>query len=139
MKFVSALKESLEKPLSIYVDKLLYRLAATLNPCFKLAWHKENEMKELRDVLIKEAKSVTSSSAACPTDSSPKSMIATPIVKQSRLFSYITAGTDALKTTSQTPDTICQEATSYLADPYLSENRPCEILGTKQSLYVYAL
>ena len=95
--------KSWEKHLSIYEDKLLYRLAATLDPCFKLAWCKENEMKELRDVLIKGAKSVTSSSATCPTESSPKSMIPAPPVKQSKLFSYITAGTDALKTTSQTP------------------------------------
>lgn len=36
-KLVSALRKSLEKRLSVYEDNLLYRLAATLDPRFKLA------------------------------------------------------------------------------------------------------
>lgn len=57
-KLVSALIKSIDKRLSIYEGKVLYKLAAILDPRFKLAWWKESEVQELQNVLTKEAESL---------------------------------------------------------------------------------
>ena len=62
-KLVCGLKHSLEKRLAVFEDKLLYRLAATLDPRFKLAWCKENEVKEIEGVLTREVKTLSNEAA----------------------------------------------------------------------------
>ncbi|KAK3853849.1 hypothetical protein Pcinc_039628 [Petrolisthes cinctipes] len=118
-KLVSALRKSLEKRLSVYEDKLLYRLAATLDPRFKLAWCRESELKEQQAVLIKEVESIISSTTTCPVESSAISMTPPPPVKQSKLFSYMTAAAAAPITTRYTNS---MEVSTYLADPCLPED-----------------
>ena len=129
-KLVGALRKSLDKRLSIYEDKLLYKLAAILDPRFKLAWCKESEVQELRNVLTREAESLFSSLNTCQDtqdkaqeDSAGTSMMLPPPVKQSRLFSYLTVSAAATSgSTSQTQKTSSSEVTSYLSDPCLPED-----------------
>lgn len=111
-KLVTALKQSLERRLSVYEEKSLYKMAAALDPRFKLAWCKEGEVADQRAAFTKEAASMTPASTIfTPSESASRS----PPKKQRKLFSFMTAPT------TRPQHTIPEEITNYLADPCLPE------------------
>lgn len=123
-KLVSGLKHSLEKRLTVFEDKQRYKLAAALDPRFKLAWCKEGEVKEQQAALIKEAIALTSLSNKSADGESVTlaSSQQQPPKKQSKLFSFMTAGTLPRSTSCDKQSTASQEVASYLADPTLPED-----------------
>lgn len=127
-KLVSALRKSIDKRLSIYEDKVLYKLAAILDPRFKLAWCKESEVQELQNVLTKEAESLLkeNNQDKGQEDSPGTSMMLPPPVKKSGLFSYMTfsaaATSGSTSQCSQTQKASSWEITSYLSGPCLPED-----------------
>ncbi len=125
-KLVNALKASVKKRLSVYLDRSCYTIATILDPRYKLQWcATTGEASHRRSILLEEANRFSLSDLAPTTDSSHQQKdiedTQPPPKKRKRLFSFLE---DNPASPSQTRATtsVDSELEDYLSEPCIAED-----------------
>ncbi|KAG0699580.1 Zinc finger BED domain-containing protein 4 [Chionoecetes opilio] len=114
-KLVSVLQSSTDTRLSKFESMEAFRLAATLDPRYKLDWCHDSEVQDMRDLLTLKYNNARSLQPAA-RDASPAGL---PPMKRNKFF--------ALVNRSSAPRPAPSEVSLYLTQPCLQED--CDPLG----------
>ena len=116
-KLLSSLKSSLEKRLQQYEEMACFKLAATLDPRFKLDWCTEEEVPQIRSLLT----STASHHHPGQPSSADESSSAPPPRKRSKLFGFMaTRSLPVQSSATESPATT--EIHNYLSQATLPED-----------------
>ena len=126
-KFLSTLKSSVEKRLSVYLEREEFQLAAMLDPRFKLQWCTTSDQEASKKTLLLQhfhLKKDQSTSTATESDCVP------PPKTKSRILSFMGSAMSA------TPRKADNESLTYLGEPCITEDQyPLAWWKTQQTTY----
>ena len=115
-KIVSTLKKSIDTRLSIYEETASFRLAATLDPRFKLAWcSSQPEATDQRASLQAAANKLSPPPPELPTALSTSA--SSPPTKRCRLFNFMNSSQPT--PTVNISDAVAEEVSTYLSQPWV--------------------
>ena len=105
-KMVESLKKSTEQRMYVYEEQASFRLAATLDPRFKLAWCKDTCEAEKQSTSLLAATNILAPPPVSFTQSQPGSSASSPPAKQCQLFSFMGVKEAIPSSTSSTAEEI---------------------------------
>ncbi|KAI0232169.1 hypothetical protein LSAT2_017489, partial [Lamellibrachia satsuma] len=88
-KMVESLKKSTEQRMYVYKEQASFRLAATPDPHFKLAWFKDTCEAEKQSTSLLAATNILAPPPVSFTQSQPESSASSPPAKWCKLFSFM--------------------------------------------------
>lgn len=117
-RIINTFRHSLKLRFVAFDKEKVFRLAAILDPRFKDAWCKEDELSALHKLIKDEMSRMTSNNSQPVMDTSTDADVP---VKRCKLFSYMGCRSSNSACTSR-GSTIDEELSKYLADPCLSDD-----------------
>ena len=122
-RLTRTLKSSFERRMFKYKNEEKFKLAAVLDPRWKMAWCTENESEELKHIILGK---LQASSSRPTTNSSTEeattvSLEGSPLKKRSKLFEFMDSS-NSRPQTSDTIQSILLQVDEYLTSPTLSED-----------------
>jgi len=115
-KFVSSLKESVYKRLSVYETHEAFQLASILDPRLKMDWCTDDEIGTLTILLHEKvmALSPSPSPTAAPVQSPPR--------KKCKLFRFMSSSTSASASPQPSTPATAAQVQTYLAQPAIPDD-----------------